>query len=55
MTLTPAVRAALAAGRDARQCMASAMSDDEYLNAAARLADVFHDLDRLLTADKSAR
>jgi hypothetical protein len=50
--ITPAIRAALAAGRDARQRMASAMSDDEYLNAAAALADAFAALDNALSKEK---
>ena len=52
MTITPAIRAALAAGRDARQRMANAMSDDEHLDAASALADAFAALDRTLTAEK---
>lgn len=54
MTITPAIRAAITAGRDAQQRMANAASDDEYLNAAARLADAFRDLDQLLASDGSA-
>lgn len=42
--------AALAAGRDAQNRMAGAMSDDEYLNAASALADAFRTVDELLIA-----
>lgn len=52
MTLAPAVRAALAAGRSACQRMANAVSDDEYRDAAAALGDAFAALDQALTAEK---
>lgn len=49
--LTPAIRAALARGRQAAQQMANAHNDDDYLNAAAALGDAFTDLNRLLTQE----
>lgn len=52
MTTTPAIRAALTAGRDARRRMANAPTDDEYLDAASALADAFAALDQALNAEK---
>jgi hypothetical protein len=50
--INPTIRAALAAGRDARQRMAGAMDDDEYIAAASALADAFATLDKALSEKK---
>lgn len=45
--------AVLVRGRNAMNRMAGAMTDDDYIDAAAQLGDAFRDLDQLLT-DKAA-